>query len=87
MNIQKIFTKIRNCINEKEDELLLIVDNKFEKEYFNKKINKNFEKLPIKVTKSLEKGKIIKDKWNANELNKKINDCLNIEENINEIKK
>ena len=35
----------------------------------------------------MEKGKIIKDKWNANELNKKINDCLNIEENINEIKK
>ena len=48
MNIQKIFTKIRNCINEKEDELLLIVDNKFEKEYFNKKINKNIENYLLK---------------------------------------
>ena len=35
----------------------------------------------------MEKGKTIKDKWNANELNLKINDYLNIEENINEIKK
>ena len=87
INIQKIFTKIRNCINEKEDELLLIVDNKFEEEYFNEKINKNIEKLPIKVKKSLEKGKTIKDKWNENELIIKINDCLNIEENIIVIKK
>jgi len=87
INIQKIFTKIRNCINEKEDELLLIVDNKFEEEYFNEKINKNIEKLPIKVKKSLEKGKTIKEKWNENELIIKINDCLNIEENIIVIKK
>ena len=87
INIQKIFTKIRNCINEKEDELLLIVDNKFEEEYFKEKIDKDIEKPPTKANKSLEKGKIIKEKWNENELNKKINDCLNIEENINEIKK
>ena len=87
INIQKIFTKLRNCINEKEDELLLIVDNKFEEEYFNEKINKNIEKLPIKVKKSLEKGNTIKEKWNENELIIKINDCLNIEENIIVIKK
>ena len=87
VNIQKIFTKLRNYINEKEDELLLIVNNKFEEEFFDEKIIKECEKLPNKINKSLEKGKIIKEKWNENYLNLLINDCLNIEENINEINK
>ena len=87
MNVQKVFTKLRNCLNDKEDELLLIVDNKFEEEFFSERIIKECEKLPNKVNKSLEKGKIIKEKWNENNLNVLINDCLNIEENINEINK
>ncbi len=36
---------------------------------------------------SLEKGKGINGLWNDNKLNSYINDCINIEENINEIKK
>ena len=37
IEMQKKFTKIRNAINEKEDELLLSVDNKYDSIYFNSK--------------------------------------------------
>ena len=36
---------------------------------------------------SLEKGKIIEQNWKNNNLNSLIYDCLNIENNINEINK
>ena len=36
---------------------------------------------------SLEKGKLIEQNWKDNTLNSLINDCLNIENNINEINK
>ena len=89
MNIQKIFTKIRNAINNIEDELLLEVDNKFEKLYFNEDILKENEKLPTKIKIFLEKGKDIEKEWNNNKLNY-LNDCINIEKDIktiNEINK
>ena len=85
-NIQNIFTKIRNAINEREDQLLLDVDRKFEKFYFNKNIIKQDEKLPNKIKKFLEKGKVINNNWNENNLAQKINDCINIEDNIKIIK-
>ena len=34
MNIQKIFTKLRSIINEREDQLLLDIDNKYDTLYF-----------------------------------------------------
>ena len=34
LKIQKIFTKIRNEINNREDEFLLEIDNQFDKEFF-----------------------------------------------------
>ena len=86
LNIQKIFTKIRNALNYREDELLLEVDNEFEKLYFNEDILKETEKLPNKIKISLEKGKIIDKEWdNNNKLNSLINDCINIENDIKTI--
>ena len=83
LNIQKIFTKIRNAINNREDELLLEVDKEFEKLYFNEEILTEVEKLPNKIKISLEKGKIIDKEWdNKNKLNSLINDCINIENDI-----
>ena len=82
LKIQKIFTKIRNTLNEREDELLLEVDKEFNEKYFNEEIIKQSEKLPNKIKISLEKGKIIDKEWNDNNLNKLINDCINIEDNI-----
>ena len=81
--ISKIFTKIRNAINEREDEILLQVDNIL----FKEDIIKKYEKLPNEIKKSLEKGKILDEKWDSDDsnLNKKINDCINIENNLNYI--
>ena len=85
LNIQKIFTKIRNAINNREDELLLEVDNEFEKFYFNEDILTETEKLPNKIKISLKKGKLIDKEWDNNKLNSLINDCINIENDIKTI--
>ena len=83
LSIQKIFTTIRNTINEREDELLLEVDNKFNNIYFNEDIIKKGENIPNKIKASLEKGKEIDKEWNDdNMLNSYINNCINIENNI-----
>ncbi len=44
LKIQKVFTKIRNSLNDREDELLLEIDKKFEEYYFNENIIKDSEK-------------------------------------------
>ena len=85
LNIQKIFTNIRNILNEREDEILLEVDNQFNNLYFNEDLIKECEKLPNKVKISLEKGKTLDKDWNDNELNCIINDCIEIENNIKDI--
>ena len=38
LNVQTIFSKIRNTINEREDELLLEVDKQFSNLFFNENI-------------------------------------------------
>ena len=85
INIQKKFTKIRNCLNDREDEILLEIDNQYEKIYCNDDIIKESEKLPNKTKILLEKGKTIDKEWNNNKLISLINDCINIENNIKEI--
>ena len=88
MNIQKVFTKIRNAINEREDEIMIEVDKLFESLFIKESIIKEGEKLPNKIKKSLEKGKLLKDELNDdNNLRLFLNDCINIEYNINEIKR
>ena len=85
IKIQNIFTKLRNTINNREDELLLEVDKYYNKLFFSEDIIKNGEKLPNKTKESLERGKIINKEWNNNKLNTLINVCLNIEYYIEEI--
>ncbi len=86
LKIQKIFTQIRNILNEREDKLLLEVDNQYNNKYFNEKIIKESEKLPNKIKLSLEKGKKINKEWNEKDkINLYLNDCINIENNIEEI--
>ena len=84
--IQNIFTKIRTVLNEREDELLLEVDNKFKDLFGNENIIKEYEKLPNKIKLSLEKGKLINNEWNDdNKLSSIISNCINIEDNIKNI--
>jgi hypothetical protein len=88
IKISKIFTKLRNAINDRENELLLDIDNKFSEFIFDEKIIKQNEKLPNKIKEYLEKGKNIENEWknNNNKLNIFINDCINIENSMKNIK-
>ena len=86
LEIQKIFTKIRTELNEREDILLLKVDQYFDNNYFNEDIIKQSDKLPIKIKLSLERGKLIEGEWkDNNKLNILLNDCINIENNLKDI--
>ena len=87
LEIQKIFTKIRNAINDREDELLSEVDKVFGELFLNETIIQDIEKLPNKIKISLDKGKTISNNLENTKLNSLINDCLNIENNINDISK
>ena len=55
LEVQKIFTKIRNNINDREDKLLLDIDNLFNDKFINDDIINKGEKLPKKINSSLEK--------------------------------
>jgi len=87
-NVQKIFTKLRTSLNEREDELILIINEKYKSLYFGDEIIKENEKLPNQIKILLENSKKNDQKWNNNEeLNIEINECLQIEEKIIQIKK
>ena len=87
LDIAKIFKKIRDEINDREKKLYLEIDNYFGKNYCNEDIVKKSDKLPKKIKESLEKGKLIENEWkDDNKLNILINDCINIENNLNDIK-
>ena len=84
--IQKTFTKIRNTLNEREDEILLQVDKKYEQLFFKDDLIKQSEKLPNKIKISLEKGKIDDKQWeDKDKLNSLIYYSIFIENNIKEI--
>ena len=67
--------------------MLLELDNKYEEIYFNEDIIKKGEKLPKQIKINLDKGKILDKEWNEddNKIIQRINDCLNIENNIQNI--
>ena len=89
--IQKIFTKIRNELNNREDELLLEVDEQFKKKYFTDELDifKGKDKFSNKIKLYLEKGKSANDEYKKNQdKSLLINDSINIEkmfENMNKI--
>ena len=86
IEVQNFFTTLRNELNEREDSLLLEVDKKFDELFFNEELIKESEKMPNIVKISLEKGKIEEKEWDdENKLNKLINNCIRIENNIKDI--
>ena len=76
MKVQLIFTKIRYVLNEKEDKLLYDIDEQYNNIYFKEDIIKESERLPNKIKKSIEKGKIINKEWNAYNLSSLIYNCI-----------
>ena len=85
LEIQRIFTNIRNILNNREDELLLNVDKEFDNLFFKDNFLKDIEKLPNKIKLFLEKSKSI-DNMDDNNIYKLIKECTEIENNINKIK-
>ena len=86
LKISKIFTKIRSAVNEREDKILSEIDHKFDSIYFKEEIIQKNEDLPIKIKKSIEIGKRIEKEWDNKNINLLINYCINIENNIKNIK-
>ena len=90
MQINQKFTQMRNVINEREDKLLLEIDNKFNNLIFKEDndLIKKSQKFPKIVKNSLEQGKKINEGWNNNneKLNSKINECIKIENSVKIIK-
>jgi len=85
VEIQKVFTKIRNELNNREEEILLDLDKKFENLFLNENYIKNIEKLPNKTKKLIEKSNSL-DKIDINkELSLFIHECINIENNLKDI--
>ena len=83
VKIQNIFTEIRNKINEREDMILLEVDQIYDNTYIRDNTIKVMDNLPNKIKHSIEKGKLTEEEWqDKNKLSSIIHDCLNIEKNI-----
>ena len=81
--IQKIFNRLRNCLNEREDEILLKIDKQFNSYFFNEEIIKEGEKLPNKIKKTLDMGNIEDEEWNDDKnLSRIINFCIKIEKDL-----
>ena len=57
--IQKIFSRIRNALNDREDNLLLEVDKQFGNLYFGEELIKESEKIPNRIKLSLDKNENI----------------------------
>ena len=78
--IQKVFTKIRNELNDREDKLFEEIDKKFSDLFLNDDITNKSEKLPDKIKNSLQQTKFNEEDWNdENKLNLLINNSINIE--------
>ena len=84
--ISKIFTKIRNIVNEREDQLLKELDNLYDNSIFKEDLIKKGEKMPNIIKMLLDKGNLIINEWNDNnKLIERTNDCINFEEKIKNI--
>ena len=86
MKIQKIFTKLRNALNEREEQILSEMD----KIYTFSTLNEDkIKKVLHKTDKTKEFIKEVKSKnfnWKNNDLKILMNNCITIDNNIKEIK-
>ena len=71
----KIFTEIRDQLNNREDELLLKIDKIYDELFFKEELINKSKNLPNKIKINIEKGKEININNNSNFI---INDCINI---------
>ena len=91
INIQKIFIKIRKAVNERENEILLKVDELFSNNSNKEKeMNEEYDKFINKIKDLLKQSKNGIENLNRNKdynkLSSFINDCINIEKSLLNIK-
>jgi len=90
LNIKNIFNDLRIELDEREQELLNEVENVYNKHFFSEYHLKECNKFPTKIKYNIEKAKNVLDNWDEGEKNGKlnllINDCINIENNILDLK-
>ena len=55
--IQILFTKLRNSINEREDEIMIKIDEAFKNLYIKEEFLKESDKMPEKIKLFIKKGK------------------------------
>ena len=86
IKFMEIFTKLRNALNQREDEILEDIDSEFSINFFGEDLVESAVKLPKKIKANLIKGNKIDNEGNDNNiLNININDCIKIENNIKDI--
>ena len=83
LEIEKEFEILKSALNERENQLLVEVDELFKKSSFEEEIIEENEKLPLKIRKSFDSINDIKNK--EIELNSEINYYLEFENNLNKI--
>ena len=83
MEIQKVFTNLRNALNNREDQILTQVEEVYKKVYFDDSIIKQSEKLNEKVKKCLESVNKLNDI--KNELNYEIYYYIEFSNELNKI--
>lgn len=86
LKLKKIFTRIRNEVNKREEKLLLDIDKKFDDNFFKEDFIIESEYFPEQIKENLEKGRFIDKEWNKNTLVELMNDCINFEKNTEKIK-
>ena len=78
-------------LKKRKNELLNELENLYEKFIFSEEFIKKCKKLPSKIEYYFEKGQKLMEKWeeyeNKGKLNLLINDCINIEKNIEKYQK
>ena len=83
LNIQKIFTKIRTEVNDREDKILNEVDKIYENIYFDESLLRKREKISNQIKINLEESKKIdNDREDNNKSLYLLYNCINIENNI-----
>ena len=86
IQIQKIFTKIRNELNNREEALLKKIDEKFDNSFIKEQNLRQYEKLPKQIQKLLDEINLVNKEWKIENLKYYLNCCSNIETNISKIK-
>jgi hypothetical protein len=82
--IQNTFTKIRNIINEREDELILEVETLFTDKFISDDYFRKIKNLPSRIKHALSQVESIEEKWNDNKLSA-LHEYLDIENSIADI--